>query len=71
MTLSRCQFSRSSRTTTTIFVSKRMVPSVLGVAPRFLYVRDVSQVRAWVPGVPGIVEAFHAHFTDHVWLLHL
>jgi hypothetical protein len=42
-----------------------MVSSVLGEAPRFLYVRDVSQVRAWVPGVPGIAEAFHARFTDH------
>jgi AraC-like DNA-binding protein len=47
-----------------------MVSSVLGEAPRFLYVRDVSQVRAWVPGVPGIVEAFHARFTDHVYPPH-
>ena len=44
--------------------------SVLGEAPRFLYVRDVSQVRAWVPGVPGISEAFHARFTDHVYPPH-
>jgi AraC-like DNA-binding protein len=35
-----------------------------------LYVRDVSQVRAWVPGVPGIAEAFHARFTDHVYPPH-
>ena len=41
-----------------------------GEGPRFLYVRDVSQVRAWVPGVPGIAEAFHARFTDHVYPPH-
>ncbi len=43
---------------------------MLGEAPRFLYVRDVSQVRAWVPGVPGISEAFHARFADHVYPPH-
>jgi AraC-like DNA-binding protein len=35
-----------------------------------LYVRDVEQVRAWVPGVPGIAEVFHARFTDHVYPPH-
>ena len=44
--------------------------SALGESRRFLYVRDVSQVRAWVPGVPGIAEAFHARFTDHVYPPH-
>ena len=44
--------------------------SVLGEPPGFLYVRDVSQVRAWVPGVPGIAEAFHARFTDHIYPPH-
>lgn len=43
---------------------------MLGTSPRFLYVRDVSQVRAWAPGVPGIAEVFHAHFTDHVYPPH-
>jgi AraC-like DNA-binding protein len=27
-------------------------------------------VRAWDPGVPGIVEVFHAHFTDHSYPPH-
>ena len=27
-------------------------------------------VRAWAPGVPGIVEAFHARFTDHAYPPH-
>lgn len=36
--------------------------------PRFLYVRDV--LRAWAPGVPGITEVFHAHFTDHAYPVH-
>jgi AraC-like DNA-binding protein len=37
-----------------------------------LYVPDVGDpaVRAWVPGVPGISEAFHARFTDHVYPPH-
>lgn len=30
----------------------------------------VPAVRAWVPGVPGIVEAFHARFTDHAYPEH-
>jgi AraC-like DNA-binding protein len=47
-----------------------MVPSVPGERPAFLYVRDVSQVRAWVPGVPGVAEVFHARFTDHVYPPH-
>jgi len=38
----------------------------------FLYVRDVgaTTVRAWVPGVAGIAEVFHARFTDHVYPPH-
>jgi AraC-like DNA-binding protein len=47
-----------------------MTSSVPGEWRTFLYVRDVSQVRAWVPGVPGIAEAFHARFTDHVYPPH-
>ncbi len=39
-----------------------------------MYVRDVSSrataVRAWVPGVPGVAEVFHARFTDHVYPPH-
>jgi AraC-like DNA-binding protein len=37
-----------------------------------LYVPDVGStgVRAWVPGVPGIAEVFHARFTDHVYPPH-
>jgi len=35
-----------------------------------LYVPDVSEVVAWQPGVPGLTEVFHAHFTDHVYPAH-
>ena len=30
----------------------------------------MDEVRAWTPGVPGIAEAFHARFTDHVYPPH-
>lgn len=30
----------------------------------------MSDVRAWAPAVPGIVEAFHARFTDHAYPEH-
>ncbi len=30
----------------------------------------VNRVRAWAPGVPGIVEALHARFTDHAYPEH-
>ena len=29
-----------------------------------------EQVTAWRPPIPGIVEVFHAHFTDHVYPMH-
>jgi AraC-like DNA-binding protein len=29
-----------------------------------------SAVRAWLPGVPGIAEVFHARFTDHAYPVH-
>jgi AraC-like DNA-binding protein len=29
-----------------------------------------NRVRAWAPGVPGIVEALHARFTDHAYPEH-
>jgi AraC-like DNA-binding protein len=29
-----------------------------------------AAVRAWAPGVPGIVEVFHARFTDHAYPVH-
>jgi hypothetical protein len=73
VTLSRCQVSRSSRTITAIFVSKRMASSMPGEGRPLLYVRDVTRgtvVRAWVPDVPGIAEAFHTRFTDHVYPPH-
>lgn len=41
----------------------RTVLYVLSVASREL-------VRAWRPGVPGVAEVFHAHFTEHVYPLH-
>jgi AraC-like DNA-binding protein len=73
VTLSRCQVSRSSRTITAIFVSKRTASSMPGEGRPLLYVRDVTRgtvVRAWVPDVPGIAEAFHTRFTDHVYPPH-
>ena len=36
---------------------------ILSVEPR-------EHVRAWRPGVPGVAEVFHAHFTEHVYPLH-
>jgi AraC-like DNA-binding protein len=40
-----------------------------------LYVPDVAvegeRVRAWQPGVPGVSEVLHAHFTDHVYPAHV
>ncbi len=35
-----------------------------------LYVLHVPAVRAWAPRVPGIVEVFHARFTDHAYPEH-
>ncbi len=29
-----------------------------------------SAVKAWRPAVPGVVEIFHAHFTDHAYPMH-
>jgi AraC-like DNA-binding protein len=29
-----------------------------------------TRVRAWRPGVPGVVEVFHAHMTSHVYPMH-
>lgn len=30
----------------------------------------LDRVKAWQPGVPGIHEVFHAHFTEHAYPLH-
>ncbi|OLT15817.1 AraC family transcriptional regulator [Pseudonocardia sp. CNS-139] len=35
-----------------------------------MYVLSVPAVRAWAPAVPGIVEVFHARFTDHAYPEH-
>ena len=35
-----------------------------------MYVPDVTEVVAWRPGVPGLTEVLHAHFTDHVYPAH-
>jgi hypothetical protein len=32
--------------------------------------REAQEVRAWRPGVPGLVETLHAHFVDHVYPMH-
>ncbi|MEU0677338.1 AraC family transcriptional regulator [Streptomyces sp. NPDC006172] len=31
----------------------------------------VADVSAWRPRVPGVVEVFHAHFTDHAYPMHV
>jgi AraC-like DNA-binding protein len=39
-----------------------------------LYDSDVgapAEVKAWRPAVPGIMEVFHAHFTDHAYPMHV
>ncbi|PRH76162.1 AraC family transcriptional regulator [Streptomyces solincola] len=30
-----------------------------------------QEVSAWRPGVPGVVEVFHAHFTEHAYPMHV
>ncbi|WP_241777548.1 AraC family ligand binding domain-containing protein, partial [Streptomyces sp. CT34] len=30
-----------------------------------------QQISAWRPQVPGVVEVFHAHFTDHAYPMHV
>ncbi|WP_346011255.1 AraC family ligand binding domain-containing protein, partial [Streptomyces sp. SID337] len=30
-----------------------------------------QQVTAWRPQVPGVVEVFHAHFTEHAYPMHV
>ncbi|MGW4438551.1 AraC family transcriptional regulator [Streptomyces sp. NPDC004596] len=32
---------------------------------------DQSDVSAWRPGVPGVVEVFHAHFTEYAYPMHV
>lgn len=32
--------------------------------------RAPEEIRAWRPAVPGVVEAFHARFVDHVYPMH-
>ena len=31
----------------------------------------MEEVRAWRPGVPGVGEVLHAHFTDHAYPAHV
>src|SRR5699024_5165279 len=74
VTFSACHDCRSSRRITVILVSNRfsMPPSFPRRVGRVLYVLSVGsreRVRAWRPGVPGVAEVFHAHFTEHVYPL--
>src|SRR4051794_3405268 len=80
VTLSRCQVSRSSRTSTAILVSKRigssmssrsMQPASPPAAGAVLYVPDVERVRAWRPALAGVSEVLHAHFTAHSYPAHV
>lgn len=46
----------------------------VGRSAGVLYDSDVgapAEVRAWRPAVPGIMEVFHAHFTDHAYPMHV
>jgi len=40
--------------------------------PQVLYDFDVPvpEIRAWRPGLTGVVEVLHAHFTDHAYPMH-
>src|SRR4029453_19132080 len=71
-TLSFCQVSRSSRTTTAIFVSSATPPIPLpGLRPGLVHFSRVppttgaEHVRAWQPALPGVREVFHARFVEH------
>ncbi|MFJ2738516.1 AraC family transcriptional regulator [Streptomyces sp. NPDC087440] len=44
------------------------VPSVSPAVPRRATPPEVS---AWQPAVPGVVEVFHAHFTEHAYPMHV
>src|SRR3954452_10737779 len=79
VTLSRCQVSRSSRTSTATLVSNGGVrasfttPSSGRPRAPVLYVPDMEpqpSVRAWSPAVPGVAEVLHAHFPKHAYPLH-
>jgi len=41
---------------------------VLCVMPRQ---RERQEISAWRPAVPGVVEVFHAHFTEHTYPMHV
>src|ERR671911_239937 len=72
VTLSFCQVSRSSRTTTAILMSSvtREI-SVPGLRPglvrssRVPRTTEAEHVRAWQPALPGVREVFHARFVEH------
>src|SRR6476660_8131789 len=77
VTLRRCQPCRSSRSRTAILVSKRTEDSMArrlpGRSGGVLYDPGMvarPEVRAWRPPVRGIVEVFHASFTDHSYPMH-
>src|SRR3954452_18920777 len=79
VTLSRCQVSRSSRTSTATLVSNGGVrasfttPSSGRPRAPVLYVPDMEpqpSVRAWSPAVPGVAEVLHAYFPKHAYPLH-
>src|SRR4051794_41867390 len=75
VTLSRCQVSRSSRTSTAILVSNLIGPASVTRPGAVLYVPDMAgpleRVRAWRPPVPGLSEVLHAHFTEHAYPAHV
>src|SRR3954452_4192171 len=75
VTLSRCQVSRSSRTSTAILVSNLIGPASVTRPGAVLYVPDMAgpleRVRAWRPPIPGLSEVLHAHFTEHAYPAHV
>ncbi|MFJ9887763.1 AraC family transcriptional regulator [Streptomyces sp. NPDC091287] len=43
---------------------------VLGVVPR-QEIQEIQEVAAWRPAVAGVVEVFHARFTEHAYPMHV
>ena len=71
VTFSCCQASRSSRSSTAILVSKRtrsIVPP--GAAASCTFLTCPAACGRGRPRCPGIVEVFHARFTDHAYPEH-
>ncbi|MFJ4880549.1 helix-turn-helix domain-containing protein [Streptomyces sp. NPDC088745] len=52
-------------------VGQRSVLYVPGVSTPVPRRAKAPEVKAWQPRVPGVVEVFHAHFTEHAYPMHV